>query len=293
MVFRTTSICMHFLQKLPDFLLRHKSLSFLHKTRLVTNPILASFNGGAKAYLDLSDPEPRIVFIKQVFEPDFFTIANAILPPNGYFFDLGANLGLCSFGLIQCKPKTFCHLFEVNARLTALLKKSCSLYPDSCFVISNFCVTDEPGQTIFHIEEKQSGQSHVATDSDSGESVPNLLLDHYCKEKKVNFVDFAKVDLEGHELPALKGWRKDLSEHKVRAIYIEIIPENQARYGRPTNAPSLSWNPLVTNSIFARKMTSDPLEVHRIQSPFLMGLSLFLLSRRKSILKILQLMRWL
>ena len=76
-----------------------------------------------------------------------------------------------------------------------------------------------------HIEEKQSGQSHVATDSDSGESVPNLL-DHYCKEKKVNFVDFAKVDLEGHELPALKGWRKDLSEHKVRAIYIEIMPEN-------------------------------------------------------------------
>ena len=70
-----------------------------------------------------------------------------------------------------------------------------------------------------------------------------------------------KVDLEGHELPALKGWRKDLSEHKVRAIYIEIMPENQADMEDRRMLPSLSWNPLVTNSIFARKMTSDPLEV--------------------------------
>ena len=230
---------MHFLQKLPSFALRHKFVSFLHKTRLVTNPTLASFNGGAKAYLDLSDPEPRNVFIKQVFEPDFFTIAKAMLPPDGYFFDLGANLGLCSFGLMPDRPKTFFHLFEANARLAALLKKSCTLYPDSCFILSNFCVTDEPGQTIFHIEEKQSGQSHVATDSGSGKAVPNLLLDHYCKQRKVDFVDLAKIDLEGHELPALLGWRKFLSEHRANGIYIEIIPENQARYGRPPNAPLL------------------------------------------------------
>ena len=50
-------------------------------------------------------------------------------------------------------------------------------------------------------------------------------------------MDFAKIDLKGHELPALQGWRKHLAEHKVKAIYIEIMPENQARYGRPANAP--------------------------------------------------------
>ena len=50
------------------------------------------------------------------------TSSRSPMPPaHGYFFDLGANLGLCSFGLIQ-RTKTFCHLFEANARLTALLK---------------------------------------------------------------------------------------------------------------------------------------------------------------------------
>ena len=36
----------------------------------------------------------------------------------------------------------------------------------------------------------------------------------------------AKIDLEGHELSALKGW-EPLRDHKVKSIYIEIMEENQ------------------------------------------------------------------
>ena len=50
-------------------------------------------------------------------------------------------------------------------------------------------------------------------------------------------IDFAKIDLEGHEIPALKGWRQSLGKQNPKALYIEIIPENQARYGYETNAP--------------------------------------------------------
>ena len=65
------------------------------------------------------------------------------------------------------------------------------------------------------------------------------MLDDYCNEQKITTVDFAKIDIEGYELSALKGWRKKLSNHSIRTIHIEIIPENQSRYGFPTNAPLL------------------------------------------------------
>jgi hypothetical protein len=64
-------------------------------------------------------------------------------------------------------------------------------------------------------------------------------MDHYCSEKKISKVDFAKIDLEGHELSALKGWEYNLTNHSIRSIYIEIMPENQNRYNLNTNAPLL------------------------------------------------------
>ena len=47
----------------------------------------------------------------------------------------------------------------------------------------------------------------------------------------VESVDFAKIDLEGYELSCLKGWSHFLSHGLVKAIYIEVMPENQRRYG--------------------------------------------------------------
>jgi hypothetical protein len=55
-------------------------------------------------------------------------------------------------------------------------------------------------------------------------------LDDYCHQKQITRIDFAKLDVEGHELPSLLGWKKCLSTHRVNALYVEVIPENQNRY---------------------------------------------------------------
>ena len=87
------------------------------------------------------------------------------------------------------------------------------------------------------MKANQSGQSHVCPTQGKGIEIPNLVLDDYCDQNQINCIDFAKIDIEGHELPALQGWQKNLSDHRVKAVYVEIIPENQKRYGRKTNAP--------------------------------------------------------
>ena len=87
------------------------------------------------------------------------------------------------------------------------------------------------------MENDQSGQSHVSTKDGKGIVVSNLKLDEYCDDISANFIDFTKNRFRRPRATALHGWRKYLSAQRVKAIYIEIMPENQARYGRSTNAP--------------------------------------------------------
>jgi len=228
---------MHPAQRAPSFLRRHSLIRLLVKFGLLGNPTLAYFNKGSKAFVNLLDPEPRNVFLKRQFEPDFFEISNAFLKKKSIFFDLGANHGLCSFGLIPDRPQSDFHLFEANSGLAEIIKKSIAIHQDASVKLSCACVTDKPGSSRFFLEKSQTGQSHVAAGSETGDMVPNLILDQYCDDQKVKEVDFAKIDLEGHELSALKGWQNFLSSHKTKAIYVEIMPENQVRYGLPTNSP--------------------------------------------------------
>ena len=228
---------MQLLHWLPRFLLRHKTIDFLCKIGLQNRVSEIEFNDGARTIIDLSDPEPRNVFIQREFEPHFFDIAKALTPQDGVFFDLGANVGFCSFGLVSFKPAARFHLFEASPQMVNLLNRSMDLHQAHSFQLTQSCLSDREGHTRFHLTAEQSGQSHVATSSEEGIDVSNLLLDKYCEDHGITQIDFAKIDLDGHEVPALKGWRESLGKQNAKALYIEIIPENQARYDYETNAP--------------------------------------------------------
>ena len=128
-------------------------------------------------------------------------------------------------------------MFEANPFLIQILSESIKIHPWNSFYLNHACISDQNGTTNFYLEEKQSGQSHVATNYENGVNIKNLVLDDYCISNNIKLIDFAKIDLEGHEFSALKGWENFLIERNVRAIYIEIMPENQNRYGLNTNEP--------------------------------------------------------
>jgi len=223
---------------LPKFLKKHKIINFLILSKLQRKFIKLKFNGNSYNFISLADPEPRNVFIQEVFELDFFKIAENYMPENGTFFDIGANVGFCTFGLISSRPKASFHLFEANIKLINLLNLSKGLHANKKISINHCCIGNTPGTSFFKVREDQSGQSHVSRTVENLQ-VPNCMLDKYCEEQKISTVDFAKIDIEGYELPALKGWSEKLSNHSIRSIHIEIIPENQSRYGFATNAPLL------------------------------------------------------
>ena len=230
---------MQVLRLIPKSLRKHKIIELACRLNLHTRLDKCEFNNRSKAFLDLLDPEPRNVYIRRKFDPDFFEIASTFLPPKSIFFDLGANHGLCTFGLLPKHSSTDFHLFEANESLLEIIKMSTKLHPDSLFFANHACIAEKVGYTTFHIEPNQSGQSHVSTRLEKGIEIKNLVLDDYCDEKKLSNIAFAKIDLEGHELAALRGWKKYLKKHQVNTIYIEIMPENQKRYNLKTNEPLL------------------------------------------------------
>jgi FkbM family methyltransferase len=220
---------------IKKFFKRHKFIKFLLRFKLIGRFKLTIYNGSCFAYFDLNDPEPRNIYIKNEFEPDFFVLASKFLYPRSTIFDLGANLGQSSFGLVTSKNNHTYHLFEANLNLVKIVKKSVKVQPSGTFHLLPFCVSNKNGFTTFYLEDSQTGQSHVATGSEKGVKVKNVILNQYCREKKIERINFAKIDLEGHELSALEGWSDFLARGSIDAIYIEVIPENQIRYNHPTN----------------------------------------------------------
>ncbi len=190
-----------------------------------------SFNGNSKIYIDLNDPEPRNVYLKGEFDPFFFNVASTFLKSGSHFFDIGSNVGFCSFGLtFQVSTSVNFHLFEANKNLFSLLLKSRNLYPNWNFSINNVCVSDKFGDSSFSVVEEQTGQSYVSENSSTNFKINNLLIDEYCIKRNIKTIDFMKLDIEGYELNALKGASTLLKNKQIKSIYIEIIPENLNRY---------------------------------------------------------------
>jgi FkbM family methyltransferase len=224
---------MDLLDYLPKILRRHKVIEFLCNFNLQKRYAKCKFNEFSTAYVDLLDPEPRNSYITGTFEPFFYKIALAFLPAKGTFFDLGANTGFCSFGLVEQRENAKYHLFEANIELVKLISKSALLpeHKNTVFYNNHCCLAKNSGFSYFNIQVDQSGQSHTSPDSRTGIKLKNLVLDDYCNEKKIASVDFAKIDIEGQEYPTILGWKNFLSQKKATALFMESLPRNANRYG--------------------------------------------------------------
>lgn len=219
------------LNYIPLFLKRHIFIKLLIKVGLLHSIQKISFNGNSKIYVDLNDPEPRNVYLKGEFDPFFFRVSSSFLHSKSQFFDIGSNVGFCTFGLTSKVTTSInYHLFEANKNLCFLLKKSKELYPQCSIVINNACISDTEGTSSFSVVNEETGQSHVSEDNNVGYKIRNLLLDDYCKKKDIQSIDFMKMDIEGYELNALRGATSLLKNQKIKSLYLEIMPKNFKRY---------------------------------------------------------------
>ncbi len=218
------------LDTLPRYLRRQKVVAAFVQLGLASPTQLLEFDNGARAWVDLRDHESRANYISQYFWPDLPRVLAPFLTEGGDFFDVGANFGLVSFGVlpaVQGKAIRF-HLFEANPRIVPLLLRSAELWPNEVVTVNHGCVSDGPGVSHLTLPDGSWGHAYIGA---IGMSVPNLMLDEYIDVHQIQRIAFMKMDIEGSEPCALRGARRAIAAGKVKAGLIEISSRALGRAG--------------------------------------------------------------
>lgn len=221
-------------EKLPRLLRRHRIMTaWMQLTR--ESPLqLVRIRDNAFGYADMSDGFLRLIVIDQEFESNFFAVADRIFSKGGTFIDGGANHGLLSFGLAaKHGDRVDFHLFEPNPKLVSSIKLTSLRYPAMRLHLNPVAISDEPGSVSFVVNEGQTGASHIAESGEQGVEVPAITLDSYIDLNGIGAVELLKLDVEGFELPALRGATQSIQSGKIRAVYFEYFEKYLQRVGQP------------------------------------------------------------
>ncbi len=222
----------YFFDRIPKQLRRRRLAKFLLALAPESKIQRVKFNAGAELYADISDRFPLTFFLTQSFDPEYLSIASAFLKNGGTYFDVGANFGFCTFGLIPLLKNTpvSYHLFEASQAAYDCLLRSSELYPGTKLTMNHCAVTDHAGSSHLCLVEGHQSASYLTIDGNL--SVRNLCLDDYIQTHRIQSIEFMKLDIEGSEPAALEGANKSMGSGVVKALYFEVSQETLSRYGK-------------------------------------------------------------
>jgi FkbM family methyltransferase len=159
---------------------------------------------------------------------DEVAMAARFLPPTGgVVLDVGAHRGDWTRALLRQAPDVAAvHCFEPSAvhwpEILAIADKRVRLV--------RAAVSDSAGEALLYATEPgsvlasltQRDLRHRGMSFEHAERVGTMRLDDYVREQALDRVDFLKLDVEGHELAALRGAEEALRRKAIRALSFEF-----------------------------------------------------------------------
>jgi FkbM family methyltransferase len=147
------------------------------------------------------------------------------LKPDGKVtvFDVGANVGDWTEHVIAHNPQAIVHCFEPSPNALAQLRARG--FPPQ--VIINPIGLGERRETReFTMARTRSVFSSLYPGSVDDEAVEKVTIaldtvDEYCAQHQIAYIDYLKIDVEGHDLAVLRGAAKMLSEGRIRYAHFE------------------------------------------------------------------------
>ena len=180
------------------------------------------------------------IFIDGLFEKEECRFVTGFLKPGMVFLDIGANIGQYTLlAAHRVGPTGRVYSFEPSGRMYSELQYNVALnnLSDNCF-LNQVAVSEkkgsaqlsryEPGAEVFG----SLGNQHWANRSIVGsEEVKTITLDAYVLENHIPKIDLIKIDIEGGELPALRGAERILSQPDAPTIVLEMSDINTVGFG--------------------------------------------------------------
>lgn len=145
---------------------------------------------------------------------------------NGYFLDIGANIGTTSLYVKKViNPNLKVIAFEPSSLNYKMLRCNCILNDFDDIRCENFGLSNIEEEKVFLYVDKNSGGGGIGrnkggTPGISEYMAPTRLLDSYMKENSIpaDALDYIWIDVEGHEVEVLEGSIKTLTSRKIPLI---------------------------------------------------------------------------
>lgn len=140
------------------------------------------------------------------------------------FFDVGANVGDWSRRATEGLLSLTLFAFEPTPRTFRALESGRIRDPGIVMFCEPVCLGDENGFTTFYEGDPLAGTNSIHRRSfHRGKEVrvPIKTGDAFCEERKVEQIDFLKIDTEGHEMSVLKGFDSMLRRGRIGALQFE------------------------------------------------------------------------
>jgi len=220
---------------------------------------------------DLSDYRGTAPMYFGSYAPLVVDAMKGILRPGEIFIDVGANIGyLSAIAASIVGPTGEVHCFEPVPTYFARLEQLAKLNPQFSITPNLCAVGDVPGISTIYVA-RETGQStlvpgyKISSQIESQLQTPVVRLDSYIEQHLSARPALIKIDVEGFELPVLRGLQGYFANSSHRPpIICEIAPRAYPLLGR--SMPDLAEF-MATNGYFARDLIDrkTPVDLTRIQ----------------------------
>lgn len=210
---------------------------FIRKTMAKRYPntemVIDDFGGGAKFVCYLGEHMGSQIYWRGSYSGSQLKVLASRLSPGGVFIDLGANQGEFSvFAALLVGERGRVFAFEPSPVMRQRLARNIALNGFTQVCIEPFAVADEPGHLVLFSPTGafEDGTVHAGLPSlyDRGfdvaaqtSDVPVTTLDDWLQQQDIARVDVIKMDIEGAELPALKGGLRLIQRFRP-TLFIEL-----------------------------------------------------------------------
>lgn len=138
-------------------------------------------------------------------------------------FDVGANVGDWSTLFLEHAPRGRVHAFEPVGGTNEFLRGRFLNEPRvECHRLA---VSDAPGTCVLRVGGNLSGSNSVYRMPDevnvTEEEVPAVSGDSFAAARNIRQVDYLKIDVEGHEVQVVRGFRELIALRAVKCIQWE------------------------------------------------------------------------
>ena len=191
---------------------------------IVANSVTANFTNLLEAYLGILLGKGSGT--GWGIDTEIAAVKFAINRSNAIVFDVGANRGewssLChklylqaNFFLFEPQPACQKIILDLNIPNSILIPKAVSSKTTQVELYS-----DSPTSGIASLYQRQ--ESYFKNKKFTSFAVDTITIDEIVSEYNLDYIDFLKIDIEGHELEALKGAGKSLASGMIKALTFEF-----------------------------------------------------------------------